>query len=477
MTRLIFIILFFGFSELWSQNFKIGQQIQVLYDKDGKWYDAKILNIERNNYFITYTGYDSSWDTWVSEDHIREKGTTQNANPTSSKISTNSATVYNTPAGEFQKGEFVEVYDKNDYWEICEVTGLNSITKNIIATSIVTGGSYNLSTDEMKKWCKKLNALPWRQIAGKPDETTLKQMYNDLSQYNSSLLSFQNTYFHKFDGNNLSFGAPEGGKYPQLKKQISDLEQAYKIIKANFNSVGNDKCYKWETNPQLIVYWFENKKTVIQEMVRFQYRNNTLNREVNNFINAEFGTQEIEKFKYYLALKSNGFDELKKYLQSLMGKFETDNIRDLENMFGFAIASTDFEKAKPHYNELHAMFDEKGTNTFTKLYFLGNNGESYDVMAHNTELEQQGRKAILATYPGASIEKIGVEKNDWTIIKNEYGIPKYAYQHGAALIKPIETTCKMIVAFTVRREYAGGGGYKSPTSTCTFPDAIVDFVK
>lgn len=479
MKKLVALLVFFSF-EIVAQNYSVNQEVQVLYDADGKWYDAKILKVDGSRYYISYTGYGSNWDTWMNAEHIRTKGSSAvNGNSTSNNSSTlNGKATYNTPAGDFTQGEFVEIYDKNDYWELCEVTGLNNNTGNIIATSIVTGGSYNLKTNEMKKWCKKLNGLPWKQINGEPDNNLLNQMYNDLSPYSLGLIAFESTYFHKADGNGLAFGAPEGGKYTQLKKDLSDLEQAYKIVKESYNSIGNNKRYKWQSNPQMIIYWYENKQKVLQEMIRYTYRNNGLNREINNFIAAEYETKEIEKFKYYLALKTNGFDELKKYLQTLMGKFESDNIRDLEKMFGFAIGNADFEKAKPHFDELKSQFNEKGTHSFSKLYFLGHNeGETYDVKAHNPELEQWGRKAILSTYPNASIEKIGVENNDWVIVKNELGLPKYAYQHGAALIQPTETSCKMIVAFTVRREYAGGGKYAGPTATSNFPDAIVDFIK
>jgi hypothetical protein len=37
----------------------------------GHWYAAEILRHEGERYFITYVGYDSSWDEWVSRQRIR----------------------------------------------------------------------------------------------------------------------------------------------------------------------------------------------------------------------------------------------------------------------------------------------------------------------------------------------------------------------------------------------------------------------
>ena len=44
--------------------------VQVEYQ--GKWYPAQVLKKENNKYFITYKGYNSSWDEWVGEERIRK---------------------------------------------------------------------------------------------------------------------------------------------------------------------------------------------------------------------------------------------------------------------------------------------------------------------------------------------------------------------------------------------------------------------
>ncbi|MCF4967731.1 agenet domain-containing protein [Nostoc sp. CMAA1605] len=43
--------------------FKAGDSARILWR--GKWYDGKILEVRSNRYKVTYTGYDSSWDEWV----------------------------------------------------------------------------------------------------------------------------------------------------------------------------------------------------------------------------------------------------------------------------------------------------------------------------------------------------------------------------------------------------------------------------
>ena len=48
--------------------FAIGQSVRILWK--GKWYPGRILNINRDKYFITYDGYDSSWDEWVESARV-----------------------------------------------------------------------------------------------------------------------------------------------------------------------------------------------------------------------------------------------------------------------------------------------------------------------------------------------------------------------------------------------------------------------
>ena len=37
----------------------------------GAWYDAKVLETEKDRWFIHYVGYEDFWDEWVKQDRIR----------------------------------------------------------------------------------------------------------------------------------------------------------------------------------------------------------------------------------------------------------------------------------------------------------------------------------------------------------------------------------------------------------------------
>jgi hypothetical protein len=51
------------------RTFAPGSQVQVIWN--GRPYPARVLKQEDGFHWITYTGYDSSWDEWVMEDRIR----------------------------------------------------------------------------------------------------------------------------------------------------------------------------------------------------------------------------------------------------------------------------------------------------------------------------------------------------------------------------------------------------------------------
>ncbi|MDQ7778777.1 MAG: Tudor-knot domain-containing protein, partial [Planctomycetota bacterium] len=54
-------------------EYEIGSEVEVEWH--GKWYPAEVLKVDRGVHLIHYTGYDSSWDEWVSPKRIREPGT------------------------------------------------------------------------------------------------------------------------------------------------------------------------------------------------------------------------------------------------------------------------------------------------------------------------------------------------------------------------------------------------------------------
>ena len=47
----------------------VGDQVKVEWN--GSWWDAKILEIDGERHLITYIGFDSSWDEWVTTERIQ----------------------------------------------------------------------------------------------------------------------------------------------------------------------------------------------------------------------------------------------------------------------------------------------------------------------------------------------------------------------------------------------------------------------
>ena len=50
-------------------SYQVGQSVQILWR--GKWYPGQILGVSGNQYKVTYYGYDSSWDEWVETARLR----------------------------------------------------------------------------------------------------------------------------------------------------------------------------------------------------------------------------------------------------------------------------------------------------------------------------------------------------------------------------------------------------------------------
>ncbi|MDZ8083294.1 MAG: Tudor-knot domain-containing protein [Nostoc sp. SerVER01] len=44
-------------------SFEVGDAVRILWKNE--WYQGRILDVSNNLYKITYDGYDSSWDEWV----------------------------------------------------------------------------------------------------------------------------------------------------------------------------------------------------------------------------------------------------------------------------------------------------------------------------------------------------------------------------------------------------------------------------
>lgn len=105
-----------------AEEFPAGSLVEVEWQ--GIWYDARVLEVDGNRYYITYIGYDSSWDEWVDSKRIR---------PPSSKliiISVLGAQIFfaeETPPEDRALPETAEVMLSNNSWINLEVEWEDSI--------------------------------------------------------------------------------------------------------------------------------------------------------------------------------------------------------------------------------------------------------------------------------------------------------------------------------------------------------------
>lgn len=54
-----------------SRAYYVGKRVKVLWN--GKWWNAKVLRVKNNKYYIKYDGYGSKWNEWVGNSRIRSR--------------------------------------------------------------------------------------------------------------------------------------------------------------------------------------------------------------------------------------------------------------------------------------------------------------------------------------------------------------------------------------------------------------------
>ena len=52
-----------------NSPFSVGQRVKVEWNSE--WWDASVVKVEPSSFFITYEGFDSSWDEWVGPSRIK----------------------------------------------------------------------------------------------------------------------------------------------------------------------------------------------------------------------------------------------------------------------------------------------------------------------------------------------------------------------------------------------------------------------
>lgn len=48
---------------------KVNEAVEI--ESTGGWYPGKILKVDGDKYFVTYDGWDESWNEWVGKDRLR----------------------------------------------------------------------------------------------------------------------------------------------------------------------------------------------------------------------------------------------------------------------------------------------------------------------------------------------------------------------------------------------------------------------
>ena len=65
----LLLLLFFLASPHAAEAIGVGDQAKVSWK--GKWYSAVIRSVSGTRFFIHYSGYDNSWDEWVTLKRVR----------------------------------------------------------------------------------------------------------------------------------------------------------------------------------------------------------------------------------------------------------------------------------------------------------------------------------------------------------------------------------------------------------------------
>ena len=94
MKKAIFMILAFAFVSNMASAQKVKQKIKV--ESSGSWYDATILKIDGDKYFIHYDGWADSWDEWVGKERMKDYDKVETKTP-------------KAPLTKFAVGDKVEV--------------------------------------------------------------------------------------------------------------------------------------------------------------------------------------------------------------------------------------------------------------------------------------------------------------------------------------------------------------------------------
>ena len=80
---------------------------------------------------------------------------------------------------------------------------------------------------------------------------------------------------------------------------------------------------------------------------------------------------------------------------------------------------------------------------------------------HNAAIENQVKSAIKGRFNGVVILKTALDGTNWTIQKNEFGLPRYRERDVLALVKIPGQKWPWLISGSYHQDYAGGGTFNS----------------
>ncbi|MDQ3815834.1 MAG: hypothetical protein M3347_18150 [Armatimonadota bacterium] len=80
---------------------------------------------------------------------------------------------------------------------------------------------------------------------------------------------------------------------------------------------------------------------------------------------------------------------------------------------------------------------------------------------HNAAIETRLKSALKARFPGATILKTALDGTDWTIRKNEFGLPRYRTRDVLALVKIPGQKWAWLIDSEFYQTYSGGGTFNA----------------
>lgn len=280
------------------------------------------------------------------------------------------------------------------------------------------------------------------------------------SKYKNLVKSHLKTYSNKFSKAIDILTAQQDNTdyfYPNVKeyqKEVKTLEELKNVL-SKFSNLPNTYL-DYEQNPSIWLEIANNGKEYSDLLLanpnqQFQKTLDGNIKEVNKI------TESINNFNGKGSLYNSGnIDWIWRAVSEKRRKeYFSNNTSFKEQIELFKLIEKDlnepFKPLNDSLNNLKEAFDSKIKDyKASSNYFKNKDPESEKVM-----------KAYLKDISKLNIFKIGIEDNDWIIVKNSSGVPLHKYKRGTMLVKSSNDDfdyCKALF-FIVQQDHSGGGKY------------------